>query len=119
MTQVNVDRIFAIGYFIVHPIWDKGITQSGILTGEQYYDESENPPGWFNPTSGIVISAPPRSYIKKGDKLFFTWNAFDYKNCISKRQDQNIWAIEKFGVYAFERDGIVKGTEYILSLIHI
>lgn len=115
MRNVNVDTIFAIGYFIVHPIWDKGITQSGILTGEQYYDESENPPGWFNPTSGIVISAPPRSNVKKGDKLFFTWNAFDFKNCISHRNDQNIYAIGKHGIYAYERDGRIHGTEYILS----
>ncbi len=113
MNTINESSIRAIGCYIVKPIWDKGITQSGIFTGEQFYDESENPPGWFNPTSGIVVSAPKRSDVLPGDKLFFTWNGFDYTNCISPRNEQNIWAIKE-GVFAFERDGVVKGVTYLL-----
>lgn len=105
--------MIAKSYYIIHPNWDKGVTQSGLDTGESYYEESENPPGWFYPTSGTIISAPKNSPAKKGDTLYFTWNGFDYKNCISPREDKNIFVIKE-GIFAFKHKEVIRSIEYIL-----
>src|ERR1700741_2723877 len=106
-------NLLAKQYYIIHHIWDKDRTESGLYTGETYYEEWENPPGWLYPTSGIVIKAPKKSPVQPGDKLFFTWNGFDYNNCISPKHQDNIYAVTN-GVFAYERAGVIKGITYLL-----
>jgi len=113
---ISVNEFMKSRYIELHP--RSSLRAKGLIVGVGVIDLD------YPNELGLIVHNPYRHIeddmdsgcfiIKKGDKIFFTWDGFDYTNCISRRGDQNIWAI-KNGIFAYERDGVVKGTTYLLS----
>lgn len=96
-----------VNTFVCHPIWDKTQTKGGILTGANIY---KNLPPQYYPTSAIVIDAPKKYDIQKGDKIHFVWSAWDYYDCEFKNlidKEKNIAVFQDYEIFAYEREGII------------
>lgn len=90
---MDIQNIKAINGFIVRPLWNRFKTKSGILTHAGDYSDDQMPPCYM-PIEAEIIAAPEKSKAKKGDTLYFTWNALSFQKCISNRKDQNLFYLD-------------------------
>ena len=90
---MDIQNIKAINGFIIRPLWNRFETKSGIYTHAGDYSDEQMPPCYM-PIEAEIIAAPPKSKAKKGDTLYFTWNALSFQKCISNRKDQNLFYLD-------------------------
>lgn len=115
--MINTEKIQSINGFVVRPLWNRFKTASGLYTHAGEYSDKEMPPCYL-PIQAEIISAPKKSKAKKGDTIYFTWNAIDFQKCLSPRKEDNLFYLDH-SYYAYKNsDGLFTFDGWaLLSLI--
>lgn len=98
--------------FIVEPVWRQQ-SNSGLYTHSTYSNDDELPPQAM-PIQGKIVSSPTNSPAKKGDTLYFTWNAIGHNKCISHRREKNLYYLDHSYVAYKNSEGLFALDEFVL-----
>lgn len=90
---MDIQNIKSINGFIIRPLWNRFQTKLGIYTHAGDYSDEQMPPCYM-PIEAEIIAAPKKSKAKKGDTLYFTWNAISFQKCISNRKEENLFYLD-------------------------
>lgn len=108
-----IAELTAVSHCLIHPLWDK--FEKNSIISDIGYKEDDQMPGRYWPTQGIVIDSPEKFEAKKGDTIYFTWNALSFRDCISDRKHDNIFAL-KHSYIAYKHDDKLYSMDDFLLL---